>query len=425
MMRTLKAIFPALGLALGVCAVAVAPFVSNAVYAAEEQKVSVKVGKPVQEALAAAQKKQWDVAAAKLKEAEGIDEKTPYDQFKINEFWGYVYSNQKKYAEAAAAYEKTLDSSFLAAEDADTRLKQVAVLYLQSNQSAKAMEYIQRWLKAHPGDIDMGAYLAQLQFKQGQYKQAIDSIQTVIASSEKAGQTPKEDWLKILLGAAYKQQDANGSQNATVLKSLEKLVRYYPKPIYWESLLSGMSQQQNSDVVSFELFRLMLDTGTLKKPDDYVEFAQLASKGFGLPGEAESALEAGFTTGVLGKDQDKDKHQRLLTTNKQLAAADRATLPDLDKKAKQASTGQQDLNLGEAYLSYGQYPQAIEALERALKKGGFKDTKDSDRAQIALGIAYLRSKQRDQARAAFKAVNEGSDLGRIASLWALKASSSG
>lgn len=423
MMRTLKAVFPTVGLALGMYAVVAAPFVTSVVYAAEEQKVSAKVGKPLQEALAAGQKKQWDVALGKLKESEMAEGKTTYDQFKIDELYGWVYSNQKKYADAAAAFEKTLNSGFLSEQEKDQRLKQVAISYLQSKQNTKAADYIQQWLKNHPNDADstaMGAYLAQLQYQQGQNKQAIDTIQNVISASEKSGQAPKEDWLKVLLAAATKAQDNQGSQNATVLKALEKLVRYYPKPIYWESLLAGMSQQQNSDAFNYELYRLMLDTGTLKKPDDYVNYAQLASRLYGLPGEAQTALEAGFTAGVLGKDSNKDKHDRLLATNKQLASQDKATLADEEKKAAQAPTGQTDVALGLAYLSYSQYQQAVDAIERGLKKGGVKNP---DQAQIALGIAYLRNNQRDKARTAFKAVQENSELGRIASLWVLKASS--
>lgn len=422
MMKTLKVILPALGLALGVGAATLIPGVTGTAYAAEEQKVSVKVGKPLQEAMAAGEKKQWDVAIAKLKEADAVSEKTPFDQSKINEIFGWVYINQKKYGEAAAAYEKTLDSGFLSSQEADTRLKQIAQLYLQSKQNGKAAEYIQRWLKGHPGDTEMGAYLAQLQYQQNQYKPAIDTIQSVIQSAEKQGQQPKEAWLQILLGSAYKQQDSVGSQNPVLLGALEKLVRYYPKPVYWESLLSGLSQQQNKDAVSFELYRLMLDTGTLKKPEDYVDYAQLASKWAGLPGDAQTALEAGFAGGILGANQDKDKHQRLLDAAKQQAAADRATLSDQAQKAKQASTGQADIGLGQAYLSYGQYAEAIEALERGLKKGGVTNQEKLDQGRIALGISYLRNNQRDKAREAFKAVSKESDLNRIASLWVLKAS---
>lgn len=426
MMRTLKAIFPALGLAFGACAVAVAPFVSSSVYAADEQKVSVKVGKPLQEALTAGQQKKWDEAAAKLRDAEKIEEKTPYDQFKIDEIFGWVYSNQKKYKEAAVSYEKTLNSSFLPSEDADMRLRAVASLYLQAKDLQKAAEYLQRLQKAHPADTVVGEQLAQVYYQLGQYKPAIDAIQNVIASAEKAGQQPKEPWLQILLTSAFKLQDNKGSQNSLVLGTLEKLVRYYPKPVYWENLLSGMTQQTNDlkdkDTYNFELYRLMLDIGTLKKPEDYVEFAQLANKGLGLPGEAEIALEAGFMNGVLGNGPDKDKHSRLLKDAKEAAAADKNSLPDQEKKAKQAPTGQPDVGLGEAYSSYGQYPQAIEAIERGLKKGSVKNR---DQAQIALGVAYLRANQKDKAKAAFKAVNPDSELGRIASLWALKASSAG
>ena len=52
----------------------------------------------------------------------------------------------------------------------------------------------------------------------------------LVDSEIKAGQTPKEDQLKILLNTCIKLEDAACQQHA-----LERMVTYYPKPDYLEA----------------------------------------------------------------------------------------------------------------------------------------------------------------------------------------------
>lgn len=423
-MKKLSVLVSALCLSLTTVAVitAIAPAVA---VAAEEQKVGVKVGKPLQDAIAAGQAKKWDEAAAKLRDAQAVEGKTSFEEFKVNQILAWVLINQKKFGEAAGVYEKILDSGFLSGEEADQNVKTIVQLNLQAKQYSKAMEYLQRWLKAHPNDTDMSFVLAQLQAQTGQYKQARDSADNLVAGAEKAGQKPKEDWLKLEYLVSSKLNDNPQRLDKQTLGVVEKLLRYYPNANYWEAYLTGLklqlAQQPNSDGLKFQLYRLMLDVGALKASDDYIELAQLANS-FGFPGEAVSVLQAGFNNKVLGaNDQTKERETRLLASMKKNAEVDTAQLPALDKKARAAAVGQDDALLGEAYLGYGQNAQAIEALERGLKKGGVKKP---DQAEMALGIAYVRNKQKDQAKAAFKQVGSDSDLGRIASLWVLHATGS-
>lgn len=402
---------------LALSAVTLLPATSVAA-AADEQKVGTKVGKPLQEALTAGQAKQWDQALAKLREADAVSDKTAFEQFKVNEIFAWVYTNQKKYAEAAGIYEKLLDSGFVSAPQSEQYIKNIAQMYLQTNNNTKAMEYLQRWLKGHPGDEDMIAILGQLQFKTGQLKQSLDTFGGLVSAAEKAGQKPKEDWLKIMYGVSYKLGGSANTLDKPTLAIVEKLLRYYPNENYWASMLSGL-KQQNSDSVNFQLDRLMLAVGTLKEAKDFTDMAQLANN-FGYPGEGMSVLDTGYAKGILGVGPGKDREERVKASIQKQAEADKAALPAVDKKARAAATGQEDAILGETYYGYGRYPEAIEALERGIKKGGL--TKP-DQAQIALGIAYLRSGQADKAKAAFKQVPADSELGRIASLWILHASS--
>ncbi len=399
--------------------------------AGKEEKVGQKVGKPLQEAQASMQKKQWDAALAKIKEAQAVEKKTPFEEYKINEFLASVLLNQKKYGDAANTFENILNSGFLPAAEVDESVKRLALLNFQVQRYGKSVDYMKRYLQNHPNDVEMQTLLGQAYFVQKDYKSAITATQGAVATVEKSGKKPDENSLQLILRSNYELKDDPGVQ-----AGLEKLVRYYPKPDYWRSLLASVQRNQQSERQSLETYRLMLETGILDQPSQYLEMAQLAMSQ-GLPGEAQKVMEKGYANGAFGAKApaatdpkpaaptgagqnggDQARYERTLTGAKKLAEADKAGLPKLEKEAEASSSGQADVALGIAYLSYEQYDQAIAALERGInKKTGVKDPDD---AQINLGIAYLRKGDHDKARAAFKAVKTEGPWMQIAKLWSIR-----
>jgi tetratricopeptide (TPR) repeat protein len=381
-------------------------------FAAETRTVSIKVGTALTAAKEAAGKKQFDVAMAKIKEAEAAEKKTAYDQFQINELQAYILVSQRKYAETAALYEKSLDSQFLSPDQAEQRVKQVAELYFASQQTPKAIEYSKRWLKSHPNDGAMYGKIADAYFRSGDFKQSKEAANTAIAIAEKEGKEPEESWLLFAQNTSAKLDDSKGK-----VAALEKLVRYHPKPEYWAQLLDLASRNEKSDQVQAEIFRLQRDVGALKTVDDYSAYAQMTMDA--APEEALRVVQAGFDKKVLGNDgRDKERHQRLLNGVKQKAEANRPRLAQLEKDAQSATaTAQTSADLGMEYFSYEMYDKAIPALEKALKS---KDLKNADEARIALGISYLRKNQKEQARAQFKAVPNTSAMAKVGDLWTLR-----
>ena len=404
-----------LGLILGVGAVSVvAP---QAVYAQDkkELKVTNKVGVALKAAQEAAAKKQFDVATAKIKEAEAVEKKTAFDQFKINEVTAYLYVVQQRYSDVAAVYEKYLETpQFMSAEDSATLVKKIAQLYYNAKNYPKTEEYSRRWLKDHPGDTEMWALLSQTFYVQKDFKQCRENANTATSTAEKAGQAPKELWLQLSQTCSVQLDDQAG-----IVAAYEKLVRYYPKPDYWERLIDRAGRNERSDRVMLGVFRLQNDVGALKRPDQYMEYAQLAADQ-AMPGEALKVVESGFEKKVLGADpKDKERHDRLLALMKQKAQADKSQLPQYEKEAaaSTAATGQLDAGLGLAYFSYDMYDQAIQALDKGIKKGGLKNP---DEYRIALGIAQLRKGQREQARTTFKTIPDDSPMAKVANLWELR-----
>ena len=80
-------------------------------------------------------------------------------------------------------------------------------------------------------------------------------------------------------------------------------------------------------------------------------------------------------------------------------ALDKSTLDKQDAAARAKPTGEADVKLGAAYLSYGENDKAIEALQRGIGKGGVKNP---DEAGLLLGIAYLRANNKAEAAKAFQ-----------------------
>lgn len=403
----------ALGLVVGGALLEAAAVQAAEAKDAKAQKVGAKVGKPLKAAQEAMQAKQWDAALASIKEAQAIEKKTPYEEYQIDEFLGYVLIQQKNYGEAAAVFERMINSGQVPPEQLDDRLKTVAQLYSQVKDYPKTVEWSRKWLERHPDDQNMSLLLAQATYLQNDFKTAADVTGKMIAKAESAGQKPEENWIEIQLSSYFKLDDQQG-----LTEALKKSVRYYPKPERWENLLDIYSRKENGDRVNLGYYRLMAEAGVLKRAGDYIEMAQLA-KDAGVPGEAQQILEKGISAGILKSDDkaEQGRYDRLLAEVKKEAASDRASLPQLSKEAEKAPKGQVDVGLGQAYLSYGQYEEAIAAIQRGIKKGSVND---ADEAQISLGMAYLKKGDAAQAREAFKAVKPDSKWGGVAELWGLR-----
>jgi tetratricopeptide (TPR) repeat protein len=400
-----------LALTLAMGAVSGPALLSTAQAAEPANKVTTKaVAEPLKKAQEAMKNKQWDAALAGIKQAQASEKKTPFEAYQIDEFLGYVLIQQKKFGEAAPVFERMINSGFLPPEQVDDRTKTVAQLYFQVKDYKKSAEWAKKWLDKHPGNEEMGVLLGQSYYVMNDYKNAAATMGSVVTNAEKGGRTPQENWLQIVLSSQFKLDNKDGIADA-----LKKLVRYYPKPDYWENLLDIYRRKDTSDRVSLGYYRLMNDTGTLKQADDYVEMAQLALDA-GVPGEAEAVVEKGVQAGTLKSDNKttQDRYNRLLTSAKKAAASDKPQLAQLAKEAEKATSGQAFIGLGQAYLSYGMYDEAIDALKKGIAKGGGTDM---DEAQISLGIAYLRKGQKDQARQAFKAVKGESKWHDLAELW--------
>ena len=405
---------------LGLAVIASASFLpGKSASAADEKKPTVskdlaKTLKAAQDALQAKPPKAAD-AIAKLKEAEANPKKTPYDEHVINALLGTAYARQNDMADAEKPFEAQVNDGFTEPGDLPRIVKAVAQINYSLKNYDKAIDYGNRAIKGGYGDEEINVIVGQSYYLKGDYKGTLKFFQPVVDADIKAGRTPKDQQLQLVMSSCVKLEDAD-----CTTKALEKLVAYYPKPDYWKDLLYTLQQdrsQTQTDKNTLQLFRLMSEVDVLARADDYTEMAQLAMEQ-GSPGEAQHILEKGFQKGIFADQRTKDKNQRLLDQAKKAAVADQASLPRIEKDADAAPTGDKDVGVGLAYLGYQQYDKAVDLLTKGLAKGGVKSEPE---ARLLLGIAQLKAGHKDDAVKSFHAVKGDPALERLANLWSLHA----
>jgi hypothetical protein len=377
---------------------------------APKQKLSAAVQKPLMAAQKAMNEKNWDEAATELDAALAVEPKTTYDSYMIDEMGWYVQLQRKDYAKSAEALERALNSGFVPEADRGQRLKALTQMLLQTKQYPKAVQYGNEYLKSNPTDSEMALQLAQARYLSDDKAGAKAAAEQIIATSAK----PPEGALLLALRTSYETKDQPGTT-----KALEGLVRHYPQPKYWEDLLNDQLFRTKDDRGLRALYRLMNDTNTLDKADDYAEMGSTLVTG-GFPNEAKQVLERGMGAGVFSGDA-KTRAQQDLERARSGASMDAKEITTAPAQLAAAKNGNQMVGIGKLYFSNGDYEKAVDAIQKGLAKGGVTDTDD---ANLLLGIANARLNHPAEAKAAFDAVKNPT-LTEVAKLWKLKLDVSG
>jgi len=384
---------------------------AGAAAAAEKNHVSDKVAKILKPAQDALNAKKYSETMAKIHEAENIPDKTAFDQFTIAEFGCAASVGAQNYADAAKYCEAKLNSSFMPEAEVPSLVRNLIALNYATKNYDKSIEFAQRALKAGYASEENKNLLAQAYYLKSDWKDTYRTEDQLVDAEIKAGQTPKEQQLSLLLSACVKMED-----NACKEHALERMVSYYPKPEHWEALLfSVRASVSGNDAITLQTYRLMNDVDVLKNPQDYNEMAQLAIEA-GSPGEAQKVLEKGFEKNVFTDANIKARNQRLLESAKKNAANDQATLAKTEREAEAAPTGAKNYGVGIAYFGYGQYDKAVDAMQKGITKGGLRNDAE---AHLMLGIAQLKAGHKEDAVKSFKSVKGDAQLEKLASLWVL------
>lgn len=382
---------------------------------AEEPQVSKGVAKTLKAANDALQAKNWTEVLNKTREASAMTPRSSYDDYVIHSMQMAAYGATNNYPATAEAIESIIDSQYLPATSKPQLLRTLMSIYYQQKNYDKAVTYGERARAAGDTSPDTSLTVAQAYYLNNKYKEALTEMEAIVARDEQAGRKPSEKALSLIWSCAIKTKD-----DAAASKAVEKLILHYPKPDYWSNAMAGvLNTKTTDDRLRLMTFRLMFQVGILKRAENYTELAQIALDQ-GNPGEAQTVLEQAFTKNLYTDPHDKERNQRLLDKVRRTAADDRATMPKQERDAAAAKTGDALVQVGGAYLGYGQPDKAVAAISAGISKGNLKY---SDEAYMLLGIAYERNKNSAEAVRAFNRATSDPKYAQLAKLWALEARS--
>ncbi|MCU0768822.1 MAG: hypothetical protein MUD07_05350 [Burkholderiaceae bacterium] len=371
----------------------------------ETPKIGAKISKPLRTAQEAIQAKNWDAAQGALAEAAAIEPKTPYEAFMVNELGWFVQVQKQDYAGAAVTLKAAIDSGFVPEADLPRRYKALAQLSYEIKDYPKTVEYGKKALELEPGSAEAAKIVAHALYLSDDFAgaRAFIDAQTAAGSAK-----PDEQLLLINLRSNYELNDRPGT-----MRALESLIRNYPAQKYWTDLLNNQLYETKSDRDLRALYRLMVDTGSLAKPEEYSEMATTLMTG-GFPSEAKQVLERGLAAGVF-KGDSLTRAQGDLARAKSGAESDRKELPGADAALAAAKSANEMVAMGKLFFSVGDYAKAADAFRKGLAKGG---ASDADDANALLGIALARSDKSAEAVEAFGKIRDPK-LGEVAKLWKL------
>lgn len=381
----------------------------------EAPKINPKILKPLQAALELTNAEKFADAEVELAKADSVGDKSPFEQFQIDELAGFVALKQRKFNAAAAAYERGLESGLLPEEQVSDRLRLLTQVFLQTDPRnlEKSGEYGKRWLEATgTRDPVMLGMVGQSAYFGERFSEAANYMKEAVSLRKAAGEKPEENWLLILQSSYSKLKN-----NPGIIEATTDLARYFPSKDHWVTLLQAeLAAAANKEGRILQVFRLMYQADAMAQADDFTEAATVAIRR-GSPGEAVQFIEKGYATGVLESSGDKARSQTLRDDAKRQAEADKKSLDQFEKEALAAKAGEADVRLGEAFLSYDQPAKGLEAIRRGIDKGGVKD---ADEASLSLGRAYVLNGNAADAVKAFETV-KNPEFAQLAQLWSIYA----
>ena len=372
-----------------------------------------EVGKPLQAAQAALKARRYAEAAAKVREADSVSNKSSNEALTIERMRAAVATASGDTATAIRSYENIIATGKLPGAEQTRMVQAVAGMYYQQHNYAKAATWTQRYFKEGGADPQMRAILVQSYYLGGDCNGVSRSLQGVLQADESAGRAPPEEQLQMLAGCYQRTKDNNGYSLA-----LEKLVTYYPKKDYWVDLLSRVQRKSNfSDRLALDVYRLKLATGLMSGPGDYMEAAQMAL-GDDYTAEAKKIVDQGFASKVLGTGGDVERQKRLADLAAKRFAEGRNNLAKDVADASAERDGNNLVTLGYNAVGYGQTAKGIALMEQGIRKGALRRPND---AKLHLGIAYLQAGQKAKAVQIFKTVGGTDGAADLARLWSLMA----
>src|SRR5437868_5113329 len=196
----------------GACLVAAAALSAGSASAADQkasssEKVSAAVGKPLVAAQTAMKANDLTTALAHVHEAQAVPDRTPFDDFTINEFLANIAVGMKDYKTAATAYEAMADSPALPEEKKANVLTNATLLAANESDWQRVIKYGEALQAMGPLDPKVASPMSVAYYNTGNAAKATALAQSQASAATAAGRAPDQAALDIVVRGQLKQND--------------------------------------------------------------------------------------------------------------------------------------------------------------------------------------------------------------------------
>ena len=347
----------------------------------------------------------------RVQQAEAFPNRTPYEDYVVNRMKLSLGSATNNNAIAMPALEAVINSGRLQGQEQADFILALGNMHYNAKDYPKAIEWFKRYQKESPTPEKVTPSLIRAHYLGGDFASAKAALLPAIEATEKAGQKPSEEDLRLLASSANKVKD-----DAGYLTALEKLVAHYPNDDFWTDVLNrGVARKPGFDAQTNMINVYRLEAATVKKmaPEEYVDLAELALRD-GFPSEAKKAMDAGYAAGVLGQGANAKAHAALRDKATKGAADDAKSIAAGEASAAKAKTGAGLVNLGWAYATMDQGDKGVGFIQQGIAKGGLKNPEE---AKLRLGMAQALAGKKAEAIQTFETVKGGGGAGDLAKYW--------
>lgn len=328
----------------------------------------------------------YDEAYEVLRKMLGRVGRDRYLQAILNQALAQVEWSRGNYDPALKYFEAAVEIDALPDEAHYALMYQIAQLYFMKGRYHDALERLDLWFCTVPPEkVTSAAYVlkASIHARQENYPAVLEAIDAAIAMDV----DPKEPWFQLKLAAHYELE-----QYPQAAQTLELLITKWPdKKVYWTQL-AQIYYRLKQDERALAVLALAYRKGLLDKQSDITYLSSLYSNS-NVHYKAAEVLEQGIRDGIVRSSKVYwtvvgDAWYAAEELEKALAAYEEA--------GRLADDGLTDLRRGYILIDLERWSAALEALNRALEKGGL-DERQSGEAYLLRGMSQFNLGDFDRA----------------------------
>ncbi len=378
------------------------------------QTVRPEIGKPVQAAIELLKSKKGKEALAKVREAQAVGDRTPYENYVLERLLGQAAAAAGEPSIAARAFENVATSPGSPEGERRQFLAAAASQYYLLKNYAKTAELAARYFKDGGTEKSVRTIYVQALYLGNDFASAAKELTKDLEAEERENKAPTEEQLQLLANSCSQIKDA-----ACYGKAMEMLVAHYPKRDYWLSVIYSIAARPGfSDRLALDVARIKIETGTMRSAEEYLDAAQLSLQD-GFPMEAVRIIDKGYASGVLGTGPEAARHRRLKDMAARSLAEDKKALAR-DESPVAVKDGRALFNEGFNYVLLGKPEQGLALMEKGIRDA--KAFRRLEHAKLQLGYACHLAGQNQKAIQILKTVQGADGAAALARLWAIRLS---